>query len=522
MSDGDASSLIRLLDAWQPRRVVVAGDFMLDRLCYGNADRLSPDAPVPVLSIVREEEKPGGAANVCLDLLALRCEAIPLGVIGDDGWGRMLRDRLTAAGCGGGGLIVSDDGRPTTVKHNFIGLAQHRHPQKMFRVDAESRHPLSDDTTRRLLDAAEPLIASADVLCLEDYNKGVLTPRVCRELIRMARERGVPVLVDPAAVDDYGKYRGSTCITPNRTEAQLATGMTLGDGQRDAAAIEPVARQLLDTLELEAVVLTLDRQGALLTRRDEPSELVPTVARQVYDVTGAGDMVLATLAAALPNAATWPEAVRLANVAAGLEVERFGVVPIAFEELLLAVLRLEHASLGKLRRLDALIRELAAHRCCSLDGSQGPPRIVFTNGCFDILHAGHVSYLREARRRGDLLVVGLNSDDSIRRLKGDDRPVNTLDDRVLVLSELASIDYIVPFDEDTPRRLIEAIRPDVLAKGADYQKDQVVGGEFVESYGGRVELIDLVEGRSTSNLIRRMRGAGGAEAARVGAADEHR
>lgn len=516
--DGDASKLIRLLDAWSPRRVVVAGDFMLDRHIYGNADRLSPDAPVPVLSIVREEEKPGGAANVCLDLQALRCQSVVLGVVGDDAWGGVLRERLTVAGCDDAGLIVAE-GRPTTVKHNFVGLAQHRHPQKMFRVDQETRRPLRDETARRLLDAAGPLLDAADVLCLEDYDKGVLTPDVCRELIRMARERGVPVLVDPAAIRNYGKYRGATCITPNRTEAQLATGMMLNEGggegghegghegrrERDMAATEAVAQRLLDDLALDAVVLTLDRQGALLARRGEPSELVPTVARQVYDVTGAGDMVLATLAAALPNGATWPEAVRLANVAAGLEVERFGVVPIELDELLLAVLRLEHASLGKLRRLDALLRELAAHRSEGGAGKKGRPRVVFTNGCFDILHAGHVSYLREARRRGDLLVVGVNTDASIRRLKGEARPVNTQDDRLLVLSELESVDYLVLFDDDTPRTLIEAIRPDVLAKGADYRKEQVVGGEFVESYGGRVELIDLVEGRSTTNIIERVR-----------------
>ncbi|MEX0654046.1 MAG: D-glycero-beta-D-manno-heptose 1-phosphate adenylyltransferase [Phycisphaeraceae bacterium] len=488
--------LISLLDRWTPKHIVVAGDFMLDRYAYGNAERLSPDAPVPVLAIIREEDKAGGAANVCLDLKALRCEVWPLGVVGDDATGEQLRQCMSDAGCETRGLLAVS-GRPTTVKQNFVGLAQHRHPQKMFRVDTEDKSALGEATGRRLLDEADALLASADVLCLEDYNKGVLSHAVCQGLIERAKRRGIPVLVDPAAIDDYSKYRGATCITPNRTEAERATGRR--DVGNDRDALTTMARSLKQQCELETIVLTLDKLGALLLEDDAEPVLVPTLARQVYDVTGAGDMVLAMLAAARANDADWQQAVELANAAAGLEVEKFGVVPIALDEILLSLLASDGDGSGKLRRLEHLLPELAAHR------GQGK-KIAFTNGCFDILHAGHVQYLRHAARHGDLLVVGVNSDASIRRLKGPQRPINQADDRVLVLSELECVDYVVLFDADTPTELIQAIRPDALVKGADYTREQVVGHDIVESYGGQVVLVPLVEGRSTTNIIEKVRG----------------
>ncbi|HEX7009237.1 MAG TPA: D-glycero-beta-D-manno-heptose 1-phosphate adenylyltransferase, partial [Phycisphaeraceae bacterium] len=361
--------------------------------------------------------------------------------------------------------------------------------------DTEATAPLEADEVARLLERAGELLDGADVLCLEDYNKGVLTEPLCQGLIEQARQRGIPVLVDPAAVRDYRKYRGATCITPNRTEARRATGLDDADGE--AMQLARIAQKLLDDLALEALVLTLDKQGAMLLERGGQPVMAPTVARAVYDVTGAGDMVLAMLAGAIANGAAWRDAVELANTAAGLEVERFGVVPIALEEVLLALLERHRQQAGKLRTLDQLLPELAAHR------AQGR-RIAFTNGCFDILHAGHVQFLREARRQGDLLVVGLNSDASIQRIKGQGRPVNGQEDRVLVLSELTSVDYIVVFEEDTPIRLIEAIRPHTLVKGADYTVEQVVGHDVVASYGGSVTLVPLVEGRSTTNIIRRI------------------
>ncbi len=469
---------------------------MIDHYIYGNAERLSPDAPVPVLAVEREEFKAGGSANVCLDLRALRCEVACLGVVGDDLQGRELRRRLQEAGCDVSGIIVAKD-RPTTVKQNFVGLAQHRHPQKMFRADLEKRGPLDAGTAKQLLTVAKKLLKDTSALCLEDYNKGVLMSDTCQSLIGLAKKAGVAVLVDPAAVDDYSRYRGATTITPNRTEASLATGINANSGEHET--LIRMGRKLLRDLGLQTVVLTLDKQGAFLLRRGKRPVHVPTTARQVYDVTGAGDMVLAMLAAAIANEADWTQAVRLANVAAGLEVEKFGVVPIELDEILLALLRQNHETLGKQRTLEQLLPELAAYR------RQGR-KIAFTNGCFDIIHAGHVAYLRAARREGDLLVIGLNSDDSIRRFKGEGRPVNHLEDRVTVLSELESVSYIVVFGEDTPKDLIEAIKPDVLVKGADYQRDEIVGADFVEGLGGKVVRVELVKGRSTTNILRKLGG----------------
>lgn len=493
-------TLLRQLAEWKPFSAVVVGDFMLDQLVYGDADRLSADAPVPILLVKRSESRPGGSANVCLDLAALRGRVTAVGVTGDDAAARTLREALAAEGVGVEGL-VADGSRPTTVKQNLIGLAQARHPQKMFRVDYESAEPLSGGVRERLLAAYERALVGADVVCIEDYNKGVCTPEFCAEVIGRAARARVPVMVDPARLTEYHKYRGATAITPNRTEAEVATGLKT-DGDASVESNARIARRLLDTLDVDAVVMTLDRHGALLLHRGEGPVTVPTIARRVYDVTGAGDMFLAGLAAARANGIGWADAVRFANAAAGLEVEVFGVEPIPFERVHHSVLEQSRADRGKLRTLDEVVLEVSALR------RQGK-RVVFTNGCFDVLHAGHVSLLERAAGFGDFLVVGMNSDASVRRLKGPTRPVNDETDRARVLGALASVGAIVRFGaegDDTPLGLIRAIKPDVLVKGADYTKDRVVGAEDVEAAGGRVELVNLVEGRSTSATIARMRG----------------
>lgn len=483
---------IRFLDRWpsaaRGKRIVVAGDFMFDHYVYGNAQRLSPDAPVPVLAIEDQKWIPGGASNVCLDLKALRCKVSCIGIVGKDRNGYDLKKSLREFGCITTGLI-DDPTRPTTIKQNFVGLAQHRHPQKMFRADIEDKSPVSDAIAKKIMAAGDKQIAKADVLIIEDYNKGALTSQVCQHLIKTANKHNVPVLVDPAAIEDYTKYTGATTITPNRTEASLATG-----GMTDTAKM---AAKMLKELKLQTVVLTLDKSGALLLEKGKKPLTVPTEARSVYDVTGAGDMVIAMLGAALANGATWPDAVMLSNIAAGLEVEKFGVVPIELDEILIAVLQKQHQELGKIRTLDQLLPEISAYR------KQGK-KIAFTNGCFDILHAGHVAYLRQAKAQGDILVLGVNADHSISKIKGPDRPVNKQDDRLMVLSELQSIDYVIVFDDDTPMKLLKAIKPDILVKGGDYTKDKVVGHEFVEAYGGTVTVVGLVQGRSTTNIIQKI------------------
>lgn len=492
-------SLLAYLEDWKPFTALVVGDLMLDEHLYGDAERLSADAPVPILHVRRKEHRPGGAANVCLDLVALKGKVIAVGVVGDDEAGKLLRKELREQGVSDEGIEV-DSARPTTIKQNLVGLAQARHPQKMFRIDFESREPIGGEVAKRVLERVRSLIDRVDVVCIEDYSKGVCTEEICQGVIRIARDAGKEVLVDPAKIASYSKYRGATSMTPNRTEAEFATGLrTHGDGSAEHNTL--LAKRLVKEAELETAIITLDRHGALLLEKGKEALAIPTVARKVYDVTGAGDMMLAALAAARANRIDWPDAVRFANAAAGLEVEIFGVQPIPLEQVHHAVLQLSSGE-GKLRTLAQLLVEVAARR-------RAGQKVVFTNGCFDVLHAGHVALLDQASKHGDFLVVGINEDASVKRLKGEGRPVNNQDDRAKVLSSLGSVGSVVFFSDDTPIKLIEAIKPDVLVKGGDYTKDKVVGHEAVEKHGGRVVLIDLVEGRSTTNTIKKMQSSKG-------------
>lgn len=503
--------LLEHLADWRPFTAIVVGDFMLDQLVYGNADRLSPEAPVPVLHVQRSEDRPGGAANVCLDLIAMKGTVHAVGVTGDDRDADLLRSALVAAGVTSDGL-VSDASRPTTVKRSLIGLAQHRHPQKMFRLDYESRQPLSAGVAEAVVEQFERLLGSADVVCIEDYDKGVCSAALCGRIIEAAKRRGVPVLIDPAAISDYSKYRGASTITPNRNEAAgaVGTGRTLVAAEAAPENFAPVAERLLRELELEAAVITLDRHGCLLLERGGTPTLVPTLARQVYDVTGAGDMVLAALAAGRANGMSWPDAVRFANAAAGLEVEVFGVVPMSIEKIHRECLRREReqserelGASAKVRTLDQARVEVAAARS---DGR----RIVLANGCFDVLHRGHTSLLNRAAALGDFLIVAVNSDESVRRIKGHKdvgRPINNELDRAAVLAELACVDAVVIFGEDTADTIIRALKPEIVVKGGEFVAEKVPEYATIMSYGGRLEVLGMIEGLSTTETVRRIRAA---------------
>ncbi|MHC5112847.1 MAG: PfkB family carbohydrate kinase [Planctomycetota bacterium] len=494
------SSLLHKLTAFRPFRAMVVGDFMLDQHLYGAAERLSPDAPVPVLHASRTDDRPGGAANVALCLRALEADVHCVGVVGDDTEGRRLREALTGEGCGVDG-IIADASRPTTIKRSFIGLAQHRHPQKMFRVDVESRDEIDDATAGRLADYIVTHLDDVDVVCLEDYDKGVCSAALCRRVIDACRERGRPVLIDPAAIEDYGKYRGATAITPNRSEAELATGL---DTPIDASQVHNagLAAALGRALDLDAVVLTLDRHGALLEERGGDPVIVPTVARSVYDVTGAGDVVLAALAAAHVNGFTWLEAVEFANAAAGLEVEAFGAHPIPLAQVQREILARNHSLSGKVRTLDELLVELAVHR-------DADHRIVFTNGCFDVIHAGHVAYLRDAKRQGDQLVVAVNSDEQVRQQKGEGRPIYPIADRLDILAELNCVDYLLVFEEPTVDAVLRAVRPDVYVKGGDYRPEEINEIDVVKELGLELRILANRPGLGSSDVIERMAKASG-------------
>jgi D-beta-D-heptose 7-phosphate kinase/D-beta-D-heptose 1-phosphate adenosyltransferase len=478
-----------LAAGFSPRPLLVVGDLMLDRYLWGRVERISPEAPVPVLHLQRQTEAAGGAANVALNLAGLGARVVLGGSTGSDPEGERLLELLRAAGVSTG-PVLRLQGHPTTTKTRVIG--QH---QQMLRIDRELVQPLEDAEQARLLETLQPYVeAPAErlpaALVLSDYAKGGLAPALCRALIRRARSRGIPVLVDPKG-KDYGAYRGATLISPNRAELAAAGGAAADDIE----GLLAVGRQVRADLRLDYLLLTLGEQGMALVGEGSETR-IPAHARDVYDVSGAGDTVIATLAAGLAAGLKMRDAARLANLAASVVVGKVGTTPVDAQELRQA-LDSEQA-LEQSHKIRSPSQALAAVTQWRARGE----RIVFTNGCFDLLHAGHVAYLEQARRLGGRLVVGLNSDASVTRLKGPERPLMGEGDRARVLAALAAVDAVVVFGEPTPLRLIEALRPDVLVKGADYREDQVVGAAQVKAWGGRVVLLPLLDGRSTTGLIK--------------------
>lgn len=480
-------------------RVLLVGDFMLDETVRGAAERLSPDAPVPVLTVNDQDESiercPGGAGNVAACLRGLEIEVDLVGPVGADDAAAHVRTALQELGCGVEGLI-EDPTRPTTVKRSLLGLAQHRHPQKMFRLDIESNRGVGPEAANAMLAAIDEALPKADVVCLEDYAKGACSAEFCQELLKRCTAAGVPLLVDPAAIDDYSRYKGATAITPNRSEAERASG-TDGALQADLNTAVALADGLRNDYGFERVILTLDRDGALLVDNSDVQHL-PTDAREVYDVTGAGDMVLAGLAAGLASGLDWLTSVRLANLAAGLVVEQVGAGAVPLANVRREGLRMCKGEGGKTRTLDQLLIELEILR---MDGR----RIVLTNGCFDVIHAGHVAYLKEARQQGDVLVVGVNADKQVRALKGDDRPIFSEQERLEILEEFASVDYLVVFQEPTADALISAVAPDVYVKGGDYSPEEIAECDLLGSLGIEVRVLAERPGLGSSAVIERIR-----------------
>jgi len=469
-------------------KVLVVGDFMLDVYIYGDALRISPEAPVPVLKVTKTKYSCGGAGSVAADLAALGAIPVCMGVIGKDRNGETLRKKLTEAGANIANLLTLTN-RPTTSKQRLIGLAQHRHQQQLFRMDEESTEMLSDEQYEKILQTYKNNLEQADIVCLQDYDKGLLGSSLCRQMIQLATQANKKVLVDPSLRDDYSKYTGATLITPNRQEASMAVGFEIKTTETAARA----AQTLTEKFQIEAVVITLDKEGAYL-RTQEISEIIPTRPRSVYDVTGAGDMVLATLAITLAADCDYKTAVQLSNITSGIEVEKFGAATVTIEEIINKIT----GKSDKVRSVNSLIKELAEHR-------RQNATIVFTNGCFDVVHRGHIEFLKFCKLQGDIVVVGLNSDSSAKNIKGPDRPINNQYDRAGILAALETVDYVTVFDESDPLNLIKKIKPDVLVKGQDWAQKSIVGAEFVESYGGGVVLAPLVEGKSSTATIERIR-----------------
>jgi len=472
--------------------VLVVGDFMLDVYIYGDAVKISSEAPVPVLKITKTEHRCGSAGSVAANIAALGARAYCLGIMGDDRDSEILQEKLLEAGADIDGLFKAEN-RPTISKQRLIGLAQHLHRQQLIRMDYESTEPLSKELKETILSAYKDKLSQIDMVCLQDYNKGLLGDSLCRQMIRLANQANKKVLVDPCLSSDYSKYTGATAITPNRTESSAVVGFEITDTVTAAKA----ADHLLQKLKLEAVVITLDKEGAYLKTQSK-SLMIPTRPRTVYDVTGAGDMVLAMLATALAGGCDYESAVQLSNIAGGIEVEKFGTATVIIEEIVEEIAEQNRSTSSKICTVDSLLSKLSQHR-------REEKTIVFTNGCFDVLHRGHVEYLQFCRRQGNIVVVGLNSDGSVKAIKGPERPINNQHDRAGVLAALETVDYITIFNEPDPMNLIKKVRPDVLVKGEDWAVKGVVGREFVESYGGKVTLAPLVNGKSSTATIKEMK-----------------
>lgn len=484
------ANLLSLIPRFRGIQVLLVGDLMLDRYVWGDVSRISPEAPVPVLKVTREETRLGGSGSVLANLAVLGAEVRPVGVLGADPSGDRVLELMAEHGVREHG-VMRDPGSPTTQKTRLVARTQ-----QLLRMDHDTSGTISPELEARLLSRALELLDGAQVVLVSDYGRGVLSGSLCRFLAEAARRRGVPVLADPNRDAPFERYRGVTAVTPNRNETFRATGVLPGDEATRRAAAEELIRRL----DLEWAAVTLDKDGIYLHRKgDERGELFPAKARAVFDVAGAGDMVLATLGLSVAAGAALDEAVHMANIAAGLEVERLGVSPIRPDEL---EAELQSHTPPVLRRKIITAPEQVDARVA--EARRKGQRVVFTNGCFDLLHPGHVTFLQGCRAQGDFLIVGLNTDASVRGLKGPDRPVMPLEGRATVLAGLEAVDMVVPFDEPTPIALIERVRPDVLCKGEDYKGKVVVGREVVESYGGRVELIPLLPGMSTTHLIDRI------------------
>ncbi|MDU9413632.1 bifunctional D-glycero-beta-D-manno-heptose-7-phosphate kinase/D-glycero-beta-D-manno-heptose 1-phosphate adenylyltransferase HldE [Pseudomonas sp. zfem005] len=459
--------------------VLVVGDVMLDRYWHGGTSRISPEAPVPVVRVDQIEDRPGGAANVALNIAALGAPAALVGVTGEDEAAASLLASLGAAGVDARFQRIPT--QPTIVKLRVMS----RH-QQLLRMDFEE--PFETDAEALAVEV-ERLLSGVKVLVLSDYGKGALKNH--QALIQAARRKGIPVLADPKG-KDFGIYRGASLITPNLNEFETIVGRCT-----DEADLVAKGAQLMRELDLGALLVTRGEHGMTLLRPDQPALHLPARAREVFDVTGAGDTVISTLAASLAAGEDLPQAVALANLAAGIVVGKLGTAAISAPELRRAVQREQGSERGVLS-LDQLLLAIE-------DARAHGEKIVFTNGCFDILHAGHVTYLEQARAQGDRLVLAVNDDASVSRLKGPGRPINSVDRRMAVLAGLGAVDWVVSFSEDTPERLLGQVKPDILVKGGDYGIEQVVGADIVKAYGGEVRVLGLVENSSTTAIVEKIR-----------------
>jgi D-beta-D-heptose 7-phosphate kinase / D-beta-D-heptose 1-phosphate adenosyltransferase len=489
-----SENLVHILSNIGKPNIMLVGDFMLDKYVWGEVNRISQEAPIPVLNVTSEEIRPGGAGSVANNLAHLGANVFCYGVIGNDNEGRLLLDNLNNLGVDTEG-IVQDSDRPTTVKVRMMGHLQSagKGIQQLLRIDYEKTDDIEEEKQEEIIKKIEGKIQQVDIVLISDMNKGVLSRRILDAVIRSGRDHNVPVIVDPGFTKDYGIYRGATAITPNRFETKLSTGIKI----TDVNSMKSAGKKLLEENLFEYIIITADKDGMFLYSRDGKCKLISTVPKDVYDVSGAGDMVLSVFGFVVGSKNSFEDAAMIANVAAGIEVGKIGAVPISKSEILSELMGGSNPLYTKIKVLDELEEILNSHR-------KENKKIVFTNGCFDILHVGHIEYLKFSRRQGDVLVIGLNTDRSIREQKGDKRPFVSEDERARLISALEDVGYVILFDELTPEKLIRKIKPDVLVKGEDWKEKGVVGREFVESYGGKVILAPFVKDVSTTDIVSRI------------------
>jgi D-beta-D-heptose 7-phosphate kinase/D-beta-D-heptose 1-phosphate adenosyltransferase len=473
---------VTVLKNSQPR-ILVVGDLMIDHYLWGSCERISPEAPVQVVDIAKETTVLGGAGNVINNLNALGANVSVSSVIGDDDNGHELTNMLQSIGVDTKNLITQA-GRNTSKKSRIIAVSQ-----QILRYDRESKNDILASSVSAILETLRATIKEFDMVILSDYGKGVLTDELCQGIITLCNTNSVKVLVDPKG-SDYSKYRGAYLLTPNKKEAMLATKIDIVD----EASLKEALLKLKNECNLGISLITLSEDG-IATYENELKRF-PTVAKEVFDVTGAGDTVIASIAFALSAGKSIEETAKFANLAAGVVVGKIGSATVTLAEI-----EEYEASLHK-STSDAHIKSFEEIASMVERYRQNGKRVVFTNGCFDILHVGHVKYLQIAKSFGDVLIVGLNSDASVSRLKGPSRPVNIAEDRAYILAALEAVDFVVPFAEDTPYNLIKMIQPDVLVKGGDYEGKEVVGTEF----SGELKLVDFVDGKSTTQTIQRIQG----------------
>lgn len=479
--------IIDLLNRAEPGRVVLLGDVMLDRYVWGEVRQISPEAPVPILRVEKEDYRLGGVGSVATMLVTLEMRPCLAAVVGDDIEGRLVREVLGQLRIDSEG-VVADSLRPTTVKQRLLGGSRSHAPHHMLRLDRESAAAVDEALAEKMRQYIARRLPKADVVAISDYNKGACLPKLIAEVVAMARAADLPVIADPARDVDYSRYAGCACITPNRTEAGLATGMKIVTPQDGLEA----ARRLL-RYGVDSAAVTLDRDGIAWADVHGNVRHFPAQPREVSDITGAGDMVLSAMALGVAAGADYATLMELANLAGGLEVEKMGVAALTRGELLAGLARGSTTPESKILPLESLEKAVQRRR-------ESGQTIVMTNGCFDMLHPGHVASLQEARRHGDCLVVGLNSDRSVRELKGDGRPLIDQKGRAEMLAALACVDYVVIFDEASVTSLVQRILPDVLVKAAQYGVEGVVGHDIVQRNGGRIVLAPMKPGYSTSAL----------------------